>query len=143
MHLIVDGRMATGDDAPLTTELEEWLERYPATIGMTVIAGPVVRADTHMVTGLVVIAESHISVHVERMTGVAHVDVFSCKPFDHQVVQATVVRKFRLHDVTARAFVRHGDLLADPIGARRAIDAGAERLDPSQNAPVRGMLPTP
>ena len=128
MHLIVDGLMTTGEDAPNGLELQEWLERYPATLDMTVIAGPIIERTGDILTGLVVIAESHISFHVDRKTRVTHVDVFSCKPFDHHVVQATVVRKFRLHDVTARAFVRHGDFLADPIGAQRGLDAGAERL---------------
>ena len=75
----------------------------------TLLAGIVDAADMHMVTqpqvypwypedtqdggitGFVVIAESHISVHTYPEQGRAYADVFSCKAFDVDLVQQMLV----------------------------------------------------
>lgn len=62
------------------------LDELPAQIGMTKIAPPYVFPATGDadpgVTGFVVIAESHISIHTFPQQGCLLLDVFSCRPFD-------------------------------------------------------------
>ena len=36
------------------------------------------------ITGIVIIAESHISVHSFEDKGYCFIDIFSCKPFDYE-----------------------------------------------------------
>jgi len=88
MHLIIDGY---GGDAQKMQDLNliyELLDSYPAAIGMTKIAPPYVFRYTGVnpehwgITGFVLIAESHISIHTFPERGYVNIDVFSCKEFD-------------------------------------------------------------
>ncbi len=126
MHLLIDGYMQ--EDAVAVDDVAKWLVQYPKTIDMNVIAGPIVRKVDDMLTGLVVIAESHISVHVDRKTRATHIDVFSCKPFDNRRVEADVIDMFKLRQASSRVFVREGDFLADRDSAMEHLAWGAERL---------------
>ena len=128
MHLLIDGYMVSSEESLTVNEISAWLGTYPERIDMTVIAGPVVRMFPETMTGIVVIAESHISIHLNRKTRAVHVDVFSCKPFDNRRVEADVTHDLRLKTVYSRVFVREGDFLADPVSAERALEMGAEKL---------------
>ena len=88
MHLIIDGY---GGDAQKMQDLNliyEVLDEYPAEIGMTKIAPPYVfrysgiNPEHWGITGFVLIAESHISIHTFPERGYVNVDVFSCKEFN-------------------------------------------------------------
>jgi len=64
------------------------LDQYPAEIGMTKIASPYVlryvgaKPGEWGVSGFVLIAESHISIHTFVEQRYVHIDVFSCKGFE-------------------------------------------------------------
>ena len=105
MHLVVDGYGA--DPARLTDEdtLFAFLDEYPARIGMTKMIAPQVytyRGSTPEdwgLSGFVLIAESHISVHTFPDRGYVNVDVFSCKHFDSDAALEDVKKTFGLGDV--------------------------------------------
>ena len=76
-HLILDGET----EQPLTvTKVESFLRHYPRFIGMQRITEPVVIAQQGGCCGIVIIAESHVSVHTRGCA--AMVDVFSCIGLD-------------------------------------------------------------
>lgn len=88
MHLIMDGY---GSDPQVMASREliyDLLDKYPAEIGMTKIAPPYVfrysgsRPEDWGVSGIVPIAESHISIHTFVERCYVNIDVFSCKEFD-------------------------------------------------------------
>jgi S-adenosylmethionine decarboxylase len=66
----------------------EILNTLPDVIGMTKITQPHVFPyagiipEDKGITGIVIIAESHISIHSFQEKGYCFVDIFSCKPFD-------------------------------------------------------------
>ena len=69
----------------------ELLHSLPNQIGMTKITQPyvfpyegLIREDKG-ITGMVIIAESHISVHTFPLKEYAFIDVFSCKPFNTDI----------------------------------------------------------
>ncbi|HEU4782518.1 MAG TPA: deoxyhypusine synthase family protein, partial [Ktedonobacterales bacterium] len=70
--------------------VEQVLNDYPAAIGMTKIGGPYMfeyqAPDPAYsgVSGLVVIAESHIAIHTFPELDYFTMDIFSCKNFDHE-----------------------------------------------------------
>lgn len=76
------------------------LKDLPAMVGMTAItqpyvfryAGPV--PEDEGITGVTIIAESHISLHTYPKKQFAFVDVFSCKPFDAKKATDYIVRFF-------------------------------------------------
>ena len=88
MHLTIDGY--GGDRALLADEnlVRDLLDRYPDEIGMTKISVPHVmpyvgsKPEDWGVSGFVLIAESHISVHTFPERGYVWVDIFSCKDFE-------------------------------------------------------------
>lgn len=102
MHLIIDGY---GDDAQRMQDVDliyEFLDLYPAEIGMTKVAPPKVskysgsRPEDCGISGFVLLAESHISVHSFPEQSSIVVDIFSCKEFDAEQVITDLQKKLGL-----------------------------------------------
>jgi len=97
MHLIIDGY--SNDKRIIRDEdfLRNWLEAYPAQIGMTRISPPYVLRyvgpvlDDWGISGFVFIAESHIGIHTFVERNYVNIDIFSCKDFDTE----KAIRDFR------------------------------------------------
>ncbi len=76
------------------------LNILPKMIGMTKITQPYVFnysgkvSEDKGITGMVLIAESHISVHTFQEKCYAFVDLFSCKPFDYDFATNFLVKAF-------------------------------------------------
>lgn len=112
MHVTIDG--FGGDPALLADEelVRDLLDRYPSDIGMTKIAPPHVvryvgsKPEDWGVSGFVLIAESHISVHTFHERGYVWVDIFSCKDFEASPAIEGVRRAFRLERLETNALDR-------------------------------------
>ena len=95
------------DDKTLADEqlVENFLDSCPDDIGMTKIMPPQVytyrgrEPKDWGVSGFVLIAESHISVHTFPERGYLNVDVFSCKDFDAGAVEHEVRKSFKAEQV--------------------------------------------
>jgi S-adenosylmethionine decarboxylase len=106
MHLTIDG--FGGDRERLSSEslVRSLLDTYPAEINMTKISEPFVlqysgeKPEDWGVTGFVIIAESHISVHTFPDRGYVWVDIFSCKEFEADGALDRVIETFGLTHVT-------------------------------------------
>jgi S-adenosylmethionine decarboxylase len=115
MHLTIDGyggdpgRLADGN---LVRAL---LDECPDEIGMTKIAQPYVcryypddagpSADWG-ISGFVLIAESHLSIHTFPARGLVWADIFSCKGFDAERVVQRVKTAFGLSDTSLHLLER-------------------------------------
>jgi S-adenosylmethionine decarboxylase len=140
-HLVID---AFVDDAARISAIEpifDLLHGLPDQIGMTKITQPYVFRysgvvpDDWGITGMVVIAESHISIHTFPEHKRFHMDVFSCKPFDHEVVLQAIERQL---GVTRRA----ADVLRRPaIGAE--VEDAADLRWRLQQMPAGAVEQTP
>ena len=105
MHLVIDGY--SGDVARMWDEelVRRFLEDYPSTLGMTKLCEPQVLTyrgasdEDSGVSGYVIIAESHISIHTFPLRDYVNVDVFSCKSFDDQRALGDVKELFSLREV--------------------------------------------
>jgi S-adenosylmethionine decarboxylase len=122
-HLVVD---AFVDDASRIGEIEpifELLLNLPDEIGMTRITQPYVFRYRGVVpedwgiTGMVIIAESHVSVHTFPEHKRFHLDVFSCKPFDAEATMRLVEQRL---GVTRRA----ADVIRRPVLGDEVAAAG-------------------
>lgn len=85
-HLTIDIADYDADRLGMV-ELFDLLSELPADVRMTKIMTPyVIRYETETgepaISGLVLIAESHISFHLLPERRIGYVDLFSCKPFD-------------------------------------------------------------
>ncbi len=80
------------------------LNELPDEIGMTKITQPHVFRYSGLVpedegiTGVVIIAESHISLHTFPSKKYAFMDVFSCKPFDVECAKRYIITAFESRD---------------------------------------------
>ena len=87
-HLMLDGYECHRERLEDISLIYNFLSEYPAEIGMTKIMPPYVfRYDAKDprdwgISGFVLIAESHISIHTFPEKNYLSVDIFSCKEFD-------------------------------------------------------------
>jgi S-adenosylmethionine decarboxylase len=88
------------------------LNELPDRIGMTKITQPYVFRYSGLVpedkgiTGFVVIAESHISIHTFQEKNYAFIDLFSCKPFDFVHAQNYLIERFQSKKPTVKMLKR-------------------------------------
>lgn len=128
MHLIIDGY---GGDPRTLADLElvrALLDRVPLEIGMVKIAPPHVcryegsKPSDWGISGFVLIAESHLSVHTFPERGLLWADIFSCKSFDADRLVEAVREAFSLREARVTLLGRgldYSEVLA-PAAARRA-----------------------
>jgi len=109
MHLIIDGY---GEDASIMQNQDliyEILDRCPPQIGMTKISPPHVfryvgtKPEDWGISGFVLIAESHMSIHTFVERCFVNIDIFSCKEFDAEKVTRDLQHK--LHLTRLRSYV--------------------------------------
>ncbi len=80
---------------------------------MFILAGPLVGTepggpDRFGVSGVVILRESHAAVHTYPGLGEAFIDVFSCRPFDTEVVGSVVTESFGQHRVVESDMLTRG-----------------------------------
>ncbi len=136
MHLVIDGY--GGDIAKMWDEdlVRDFLYCYPESLDMTRISEPTVlryeapKSEDSGVSGFVIIAESHISIHTFPRKDYINIDIFSCQPFDHQRAVEDVKELFGLADVKTWLLERGLEWLDERQGLaeaqqqRAALEAG-------------------
>jgi S-adenosylmethionine decarboxylase len=106
VHLVIDGYRGDPEKLKDVDLIYRFLDEYPSTIGMTKIVPPQVYTyygqtpEDWGVSGFVIIAESHISIHTfPDRDGYVNIDVFSCKEFDPAAALEGVKATFELPEV--------------------------------------------
>ncbi len=88
LHLVINGKGTDANKLKDVKLIYKFLDEYPSVIGMTKIIKPQVytyngqKPQDWGVSGFVLIAESHISIHTFPSKCYANIDIFSCKNFD-------------------------------------------------------------
>ena len=124
-HLVFDGHRCPAARLADLDRLYALLDRLPDQIGMTKIMPPYVfrhgsaGEPSAGLSGFVLIAESHISVHTFPELGFVNADVFSCEPFDPAIVLSVLRRAFTPGRVEWKLFDR-GREFPKNIGPSRA-----------------------
>ena len=138
-HLIIDGTRCDTRKLADRNIVEQVLNDYPTAIGMTKIGGPYMfeyqAPDPAYsgVSGIVVIAESHIAIHTFPELDYFTMDIFSCKNFDHEIAIEYITRAFDVKEMD-RMLVQRGLSFRGPhhgkLGATDELIAAAQaRLD--------------
>jgi S-adenosylmethionine decarboxylase len=99
-HLIFDAFQCPGHRLDDLAAIYGLLDRLPERIRMNKImppyvlryAGPLQAAEG--LSGFVLIAESHVSIHTFPARGYVNVDIFSCEPFDVEDTLAQLRQEF-------------------------------------------------
>ena len=113
--------------------LRQVLDQYPDRIGMEKVS-PVFLKDIKTssllddgVSGFVIIATSHISLHAWPCYGMVNIDVFSCEPFSPDEVVSFAVQMFGAKDVELHVVER---ATRSPRLATSRATGGAFSSDP-------------
>src|SRR5437763_9918179 len=139
-HLVVDGFVEDATQISAIEPIFDVLNTLPDQIGMTKIIPPYVFRyhgvvpEDWGITGMVIIAESHISIHTFPEHNRFHMDVFSCKPFDSEAALRLIDRAL---GVTSRA----ADVIRRPVVGEQVAAAG-EMHWRFQQLPATGRAPS-
>lgn len=129
LHLMVDGYGC--DPSRLDDEefISRFLSEFPEDIGMTKLMSPYVIGyestdrETCGLSGFVLIAESHVSIHTFPSEGYVSIDVFSCKPFDTRAAETEIVRRFGITRLEHNILDRGIEYPANPGIALDIVEA--------------------
>ena len=105
MHLIIDGFGANPRILESEEQIYQLLDQYPSQIGMTKVAPPQVfryvgsKPEDWGISGFVIIAESHISIHTFPERRYVNIDIFSCKDFDSEQAVRELKARFELTEL--------------------------------------------
>lgn len=94
-HLTVDGIGCSSKDLSSMSFIYKFLDDCPKKIHMTKITEPYIVKIPAGFAGMVLIAESHISVHTNPKKKKIYVDIFSCKDFDKSKALKYIVAYFK------------------------------------------------
>lgn len=143
-HLMLDGygcAKAKLEDLNLIYRI---LDELPARIGMTKIMPPYVfkysgvKPEDWGLSGFVLIAESHISIHTFPEKSFVSVDIFSCKSFDAGFASDYLKTAFGIVKVETNVLDRGTEFPKELNGAARLVRADRRRVArPGPRAPLR------
>jgi S-adenosylmethionine decarboxylase len=159
-HLVIDAFVEDVEKIGQVGPIFDLLDSLPEQIQMTKITQPYVFRYSGVVpedwgvTGMVIIAESHISIHTFPEHKRFHMDVFSCKPFDYertlQIIEeklgvvrraADVIRRPVVGEEVEEAGEMHWRIQQMPAGAVPADVAAAAAQDRAErDARVRQLV---
>ncbi|WP_026234731.1 adenosylmethionine decarboxylase [Calidithermus timidus] len=134
-HLMIDGYNANAEKLADFELVRRVLDELPTEMGMTKVLPPFVyRYDgqggqSTGVTGVVLIAESHIAIHTFPEKRFVSVDIFSCKEFDLSKALSSVVEKFEIGRYETYLINRGKEFPKDPDLARQIVLGEREYLE--------------
>jgi len=134
MHLIIDGYRGNKDRLQDLELIYSVLDEYPTRIAMTKIMPPYVfryvgvKPEDWGISGFVLIAESHITVHTFPEKGYVNVDIFSCKEFDPNQAVEYVRDRLELGQIACRVLRRGLEYIEHPYVARETVIADRTEL---------------
>lgn len=138
MHLVIDGYGGNIDKMWDLDLVRDFLYDYPESLDMTRITEPNVlrydapKSEDSGVSGFVIIAESHISIHTFPRKDYINIDIFSCQRFDHEQALEDVKKTFGLTEVKTWLLERGLEWLDERQGLaeaqqqRAALEAGGQ-----------------
>ncbi len=109
MHLIIDGYVNDPGKIQETDFIYKFLDTYPEQIEMTKVSTPYVskyNLQEQGVSGFVLLAESHISIHVFPEQAYVNIDIFSCREFDTEQAATRLKHQFGLIGTKTRILDR-------------------------------------
>ncbi len=143
-HLMLDCRGCNIEKISDVAYVFDVLNRLPDFIGMTKITQPYVFPYSGLVpedkgvTGIVVIAESHLSFHSFIEKDYFFFDLFSCKPFDVSVARQFIMDAFEVQHAETH-YVERG--LDFPRSEAQSADSMVKRMPPTSSSFRLELMP--
>lgn len=112
-HLILDGYECDAQKLDTMAFIYGFLDTLPSMIGMTKIMPPFIlyydgkdKPEDRGISGVVIIAESHISIHTYPDKRFLTCDIYSCKEFDINKTVEYLVKAFGIGNFNKRVLHR-------------------------------------
>ncbi len=122
LHWMLDAQeRARGLDA--LNVIRATLLEVPGALGLTIVGAPQVHEhpataeQPRTLAGLIMISESHLSIHALPEQGLLHCDLFSCAPFDRAKALELFQQRFEFSSFEEMCFERGAGLKKAPEGA--------------------------
>ena len=137
MHLIVDGYYCNQQALSDSKGLMNFLGTFPEIISMNAISEPQVqeyhgsKSEDWGLSGFVLIAESHISVHTFPEKNFVNVDIFSCKTFDVYSSVEVIKKQFRTGRIQHQVLSRGLEYLTLEQAESGVVQERSDLLDAS------------
>lgn len=138
-HLILEAYGCPTELLGDLTKVSNVLDEYPTQLEMTKIMPPYVFRysgtvpDDWGVSGIVLIAESHISIHTFAEKGFVTLDIFSCKDFDVDAAVKFFQEKFQPERIEKQLIMRGREFPRSAPRAAQIIEHERLRLAPTAN----------
>jgi len=133
-HLILEAYGCNKEKLADVNAMCKMLDAYPAQLEMTKIMPPYVFTyhgtveDDWGVSGVVLIAESHISIHTFPDKGFATLDIFSCKDFEVEEAIKFFCEYFEPESFDKEVFMRGREFPRSQGRARAIIEGERAKL---------------
>ncbi len=128
-HLMIDGSHASAQRLEDPDLVRHVLDELPGEIELTKLLPPDLRHFTGVreedggISGVVLLAESHVAIHAFPRRGVLSADIFSCKAFDAQKAVDYLVERFEVGRYDIR-LINRGKEFPKNVGAALRIVSG-------------------
>jgi S-adenosylmethionine decarboxylase len=106
LHFLLDGLVRDAERLADAALGRRALLELPDHLGLTRVGDPQIVTTEEGWVGMVLLAESHLSLHVRPTARLLHADLFSCRPFDVSVAEAWLKAHFGLERLHARTIER-------------------------------------
>jgi S-adenosylmethionine decarboxylase len=124
-HIVLDGYQCDKDKLDDIDFIFDVLDEFPDRIGMTKIMPPYAFRHGEGVeagiSGFVLIAESHISIHTFPEKRFLNLDIFSCESFDTREAVRFVREAFRIRRVSSKLLHRGREFPRDLRASRKIV----------------------
>ena len=133
-HLILEAYGCPSKKLADMNALSKMLDKYPPKLSMTKIMPPYVfkykgkHPEDWGVSGVVLIAESHISVHTFPEKGFATLDIFSCQEFEVEKAIKYFCKYFKPESFEYDVLMRGREFPRSQGRALEIVEAERERL---------------
>lgn len=134
-HLMIDGYQANAEKLADFELIRRILDELPKEMEMTKVLHPIVQrfggepGASSGVSGVVIIAESHIAIHTFPAQRFISVDIFSCKAFDLSKAVQRVVEEFEIGHHETHLINRGKEFPKDPNLARQIVFGEREYVE--------------
>jgi S-adenosylmethionine decarboxylase len=134
-HLMLDGYGCNRERLEDLSLIYDFLSDYPAKIKMTKIMPPYVfryeasKPEDWGISGFVLIAESHISIHTFPEKNYLSVDIFSCKEFDSELAISHVNKQFGVQKSQVKLLDRGLEFPRDIRGSANLVQTERHRRE--------------
>jgi S-adenosylmethionine decarboxylase len=114
LHLTLDGYHGEPERLGDLEVVRAWLDELPEVLGMNKLIQPCLvevgaqnEKDPGGITGFVLIAQSHLSVHTFPRRRFVSADIFTCQDhMDHESIRRSLIATFMLGDVESNLIER-------------------------------------